>query len=192
MRKLILIKHARPTVDPAIPPSRWELSGEGRSSCTPLADALRKHDIKALVSSREIKAQQTAEELSRQLPVPMEVVDDLHEHERDNVPHMPTREFISMMALVFKQQRRRVLGRESAERARERFLRALDRVMERYPEGNIGVVSHGTVISLAVNYLTGEDAYGLWRNMGLPSYVVLELPEYRLAEVVERIQGEQK
>lgn len=183
MRKLILVKHARPEIDPEVVPSRWELSAAGRDSCAELAAKLAPHQPAVLLSSVEPKARQTADLLAAELSIPTEVAEDLHEHERDEVPHMQTRDFLSLMAMVFKQPHRLILGRETADQAGGRFLDALDAAVEKYPQGNIGIVSHGTVIALAIAYHTGQDGYQLWRTMGLPSYAVLELPGYRLIEV---------
>ena len=51
MRKLILIKHARPVVDPAVSSEQWRLSDEGRARCRLLADALKPFDFETVVSS---------------------------------------------------------------------------------------------------------------------------------------------
>lgn len=183
MRKLILIKHARPEIEPDVVPSRWNLAEMSRASCTALAAKLALHSPAILLTSVEPKAQQTAELLAAELSIPTEAAEGFHEHDRDDVPHMQTREFLSLMAMVFKQPHRHVLGRESADQASERFLKAIDAALTNHPAGNIGVVSHGMVIALAIAYHTGQDAYQLWRNMGLPSYAVLELPDYRLTEI---------
>src|SRR5437588_121956 len=47
------------------------------------------------------------------------------------------------------------------------------------------VVAHGTVITLLVAGWCGVEPFPLWERLGLPSYVVLELPERRIVEVVE-------
>ncbi len=186
MAKLILVKHARPTIDPEKSPSQWELSDEGRAACAPLADALVKYSPAALVCSREIKARQTAEELAKTLNLSVETRQGLHEHDRDDVPHLPTREFLSLMALAYKQPKRKVLGAESLEHARERLLGAIDGLIEEFAGRTIAVVTHGTVISLAINYHTGQDGYAIWRRMQLPSFAVLSLPGYELEEVWPR------
>ena len=180
---MILIKHARPEINPDVVPSRWELSEAGRESCPALAKKVALHQPVVLISSVEPKARQTADLLAAELSIPTEAAEGFHEHERDDVPHMQTREFISLMAMVFHQPHRHILGRETADQACERFLKALDGAMQNHPDGNIAVVSHGTVIALAIAYHTGEEAYKLWRTMGLPSYAVLELPDYRLTEI---------
>src|SRR5215213_5663272 len=121
MRKLILIKHAPPLVVPGTPPERWKLSDKGRESCGPLAAALRPHAPAVIVASEEPKAMETAQLVSETLAVPVETVTGLHEHDRSNVPHMRSGEFISHVELMFRRPGERVLGRESADEAFHRF-----------------------------------------------------------------------
>src|SRR5437016_10684244 len=112
--KLILIKHSAPLVDPAIPSEQWRLSEKGRALCAPLADAIAPHEPSLIISSEEPKALETAELVAARLNVPHEIAPDLHEHERSNVPHMRSGEFISMIELTLRKPDELVLGRETA------------------------------------------------------------------------------
>lgn len=187
MRRLILIKHAAPAVAPGVPPERWELSEPGAARCEPLAEAVRAHAPAVVVTSREPKAARTGELVAARLGVPAAAADGLHEHDRSNVPHLPSREFISLVEVFFRKPAERVLGRESADEALARFEAAVGRVLADHPAGAVAVVSHGTVIALLLAQLGGGRAFELWRKMGLPSYAVVELPARRVARVVERV-----
>jgi broad specificity phosphatase PhoE len=187
MSKLILIKHAKPVVDPEIPSDEWGLGEEGRERAGKLVEVLRPHDIRELVSSDEPKAKQTAEVIAEAGGWGVRVVEDLHEHDRSNVPHMDSREFISAIAQFFRQPRRLVLGNETAEQAYKRFSEAVDGVVEG-ASGDVAIVTHGTVIALFANRRAQEDAFMLWRRMGLPSLIVFELPTYEVVSVVERVE----
>ena len=186
MRKLILIKHAKPEVVPSVPPEQWHLSAQGRDSCASLADALAKHEPAIIVSSTESKAVETAQMIAQRLNVPHETGQDLFEHDRSNVPHMRSGEFISHVELFFRQPDELVLGLESANEAEARFRAAVDAAVARRTNGNIAIVSHGTVIALFLA-TDARDRFRLWRQLGLPSFVVLSLPDYKLLETVERI-----
>src|SRR5437016_5699118 len=124
-RKLILIKHASPLVIPGTPAEQWKLSDKGMQSCIPLAEALREHAPAAIVASEEPKARQTAEIVAAKLNIPFETAPDLHEHDRSNVPHMRSGEFISHMEVFFRKRDELVLGRETAAEALDRFSRAI-------------------------------------------------------------------
>jgi broad specificity phosphatase PhoE len=186
-RKLILVKHASPFVMPATPPQRWKLSDKGRESCVPLAEALQAHAPAVIVSSDEPKAQETAQLVAEHLKLASETAEGLHEHDRSNVPHMRSGEFISHIELFFRRPRELVLGRETAEQATQRFDGAVEEVLKKHPSGSVAIVSHGTVIALFIASHGGENAFALWRRMGLPSFAVLSLPQYAVESLVERV-----
>lgn len=186
-RQLILIKHAAPLVDPAKSSDLWRLSEAGRAQAAKLAEVLRSSEIRAIVSSEEPKARETAEILGAALGVRVETARELREHDRRNVPHMRSRDFISMVELFFRKPDERVLGSESATQALERFERAVDEVIASHSEGNVAIVAHGTVIALYLARHSDRSGFELWRAMGLPSYAVINLPQRKVENVVEKI-----
>ena len=186
MRKLILIKHARPQIDPNRPSEEWQLGDEGRRGATSLVDKLRPYEFDRLFSSAEPKALQTAQILSREMDRPVEQFPDLHEHDRRDVPHMDSREFISLIALFFKEPGRLVLGDETADEAAERFLFAVDGILKR-EAGDVAIVSHGTVISLFAHRRARVEPFGLWRRMGQPSLITFDTTSWKVLDVCERV-----
>jgi len=180
MRKLILIKHAKPEVVPAVASDLWKLGAEGRAACGPLAEKIRALAPVAIYTSTEPKARETAEIIGEALGVPVHPTEDLHEHDRSNEPHMDTREFISLMALLFKEPDREVLGLETADEAYERFAEAVDDILEK-SAGDVAIVSHGTVIALFAQRRLKKDGFGLWRQMGQPSFLVVDVAGWTVA-----------
>ena len=188
MAKLILIKHAPPQQEPGVSSHDWKLSEAGRAKAATLAERLRPHAPRIVFSSDEPKAIETAEIVAAALNVPTEIVPDLHEHDRSNVPQMPTREFISSMAMFFKRRDELVLGRETAEHAQRRVTRAIDGIAAQHAKDDIAIVTHGTVLALYLAPVLKSDAFELWRAMGLPSFVVIDRETTRARETVERIE----
>jgi broad specificity phosphatase PhoE len=186
-RKLILVKHAPPEVVPGTPSERWVLSAKGRDLCVPLADQLAALAPTIIVSSEEPKAAETARLVAERLNVPWRTAPDLHEHDRSNVPHMRSGEFISMMELFFRKPSERVLGQETADEARSRFQSAVQRVLDENRDGNVAVVSHGTVIALMLGGKGTRTPFEVWRAMGLPSIAVLSLSAFSLETMLDRI-----
>ena len=188
MAKLILIKHAPPQIEPGVPPHEWKLSAAGREKASALAERLRPHRPSIVFTSDEPKAVETAEIVAKALGVLHEVVPGLHEHDRSNVPQMPTREFISSVALFFKKPTELVLGLETAEQARRRITVAMDRILADNETRDVAVVTHGTVLALYLAPLLDGDPFDLWRRLGLPSYVVLDGERMEAVETVERVE----
>jgi broad specificity phosphatase PhoE len=189
MANLILIKHATPVKDPARPSNEWELSDLGRQQAIKLAKDLldQKCLIDVVATSDEPKAQETGKIIAAEFDRTIQVVKDLAEHDRSNVPVMPTREFISSVALFFKEPDRLVLGRETARDAKARITGAIERIMSDYAGRDVAIVSHGTVIALFAAELLKEDPFQLWRRMGLPSYIVIDWAKREATRVVERV-----
>jgi broad specificity phosphatase PhoE len=190
MRKLSLIKHASPQVQPDLPPERWPLSEEGRAKCALLTKRVAEFAPAAVVASEELKAAETGRIVAGLLGVPFDSAADLHEHDRSNVPQLRSAEFISMMELMFRRPNELVLGEETAVAALSRFQSALDEVLLEHPEGNLAVVSHGTVIALLLEKLDPRRrGFDVWRAMKLPSFAVLSLPGMTVDRVVESIDN---
>ena len=189
MANLILIKHATPVKDPERPSHEWELSEAGREQAIKLAKGLEASGLSfdLVCTSNEPKAEETGQIIAAELDRPMQVVADLHEHDRSNVPVMPTREFISSVALFFREKDRLVLGRETARDAKARIARAIETLMREHDGKDIAIVTHGTVLSLFAADFLNEDPFQLWRRMGLPSYIAMDWEKREMIRVVDRI-----
>ena len=174
-RQLILVRHSLPEVKEALPAREWSLSAEGRSRAERLAGFLERHQARILVTSPEPKARETAEILAGRLQLPLQVTSDLHEHERDSIPYLSKREFEAAINEFFERPDTLIFGNETADQAHERFSRAVKSILSANNNSKIAIVAHGTVISLFVARLTGLSGFEIWTQLGLPSFVVLDL-----------------
>jgi broad specificity phosphatase PhoE len=181
---LVLIRHSVPAIDPSRPAREWSLSAEGRVRARQLAADLGRYELQVLASSEEVKAVQTARILGEELGLAVKVVPGLHEQERSDAVGLDREAFLRSVARLFARPYERVFGAESADEARARFGEALRRLLARHPGENVGVVTHGTVLSLYVAAREGSDAHALWQGLGLPCAAVLSRPELCLIEWV--------
>ena len=189
MRRIILVKHAAPVVVPGKSADQWPLAAAGREAAAALAGDLKGFHAVCVIHSVEPKAVETGQLIAAGLGIKAMAQEALHEHERRTVPHLRTSDFLSLMAQVFKRKDEVVLGEESAGAALLRFRSAVEAVCVAYPEGNLIIVTHGTVIALFLESISQEDGYRIWRDMGLPSYAVVEEgegPQWRMVEMVAR------
>ena len=187
VRQLILVKHAAPDIIPTLPAHRWHLSANGRQRCLPLAHLLASYCPAIVVSSREPKAAETAAHVAAHLHISWRPGEGLHEHDRTQVPYLPQEHFDRAIADFFAHPDELCFGQETARQACVRFHAAIGKILSDTPTGNVIVIAHGTVITLFVAYHTGLAAFPLWQRWGLPSFVVLTLPAFGLAEIVEDI-----
>jgi broad specificity phosphatase PhoE len=175
MKQLILVKHSLPEIVEDVPAREWELSEKGRALAERLADRLRQYQPEVVISSTEPKAKQTAEIVSASLDITPRVVDGLHEHDRSHSPIYSQEKFQTLVRELFDKPDVLVFGDETANQALTRFRDSINAILNSHVNKNLVVVAHGTVISLFVSWLTGLDGYLLWKELGLPSFVVLDI-----------------
>jgi broad specificity phosphatase PhoE len=183
MRKLFLIRHAQPEVNPAIPARLWSLAPEGRKGAQRLAQHLAGDDQPALIyASPEPKANATAQFIAQHLNLPVETVSDLREHERGQTPLLSKDAWEATITAFFSHPTELIFGTESAYQALQRFSSAVERIITNNPHGNLAIATHGTVMTLFVAFHNPQiDMLTFWSSLKLPDLVVLTLPELRLA-----------
>ena len=187
MRRLALVRHSVPEIEVNRSASSWKLSETGRRRAELLAARLSELGLATIWSSKETKAVETAEIVAGGFGVPVQIVDGLEEHHRSGVPIFPTqREFEAAVEGFFRAPDKLVFGKETANEALARFSAAIERLVEA-EEGDIVVVAHGTVMSLYAARSGGGSPVELWRRLGLPSLVVMTLPDRRIQSVVETV-----
>jgi broad specificity phosphatase PhoE len=172
-RRLILVKHGQPRIDPEAPPSTWPLSDEGRAAAMALAARLDRYEPAALVCSTELKAVETAQAISTVLGLPVTQDADLGEQRNETGGFEDQMVFEARVARMFREPHHLVLGEETGEAARQRFDAALDRQLAAHPVGTLIVVAHGRVISLWAAQVLGIDAMPLWKRLGLATALVI-------------------
>jgi broad specificity phosphatase PhoE len=181
-KKLILIKHAMPAILPEVPPSQWQLSEQGQQSCSWLAEKLAAWQPTQIISSIELKAQQTAHNVAATLGLPVSTWPDLHEHERQRSDYTSQADFQASIKRFFAAPEELVFGCETARQAQQRFSTTVQKLLETYPDQTLAVVAHGTVITLFVAQTNLFEPFGFWNKLTLPSMVVLSLPGYLLQD----------
>jgi len=172
---LTLVKHSVPHIEEDRPANTWRLSEEGQVRAHRLAEQLESYEPEVIVSSDEPKAGETAEILAAHLQLQMQILPNLHEHDRSDVPFLSHDVFQSSIRKFFQKPDQLVFGRETANQAHARVYRAVHSVLNEHSDRTVAIVTHGTVISLFVSRLTGTSDLELWNQLGLPSFVAIDL-----------------
>jgi broad specificity phosphatase PhoE len=169
---LILVRHSAVTVDPSILAHQWRLSAEGRKRARLLAQQLTPYNPVAVVSSYEMKAQETASIIATTLGIPQQTADGLHEHVRHTFIADPA-EWDAAVAAFFARPDELVFGSETARQAQRRFGAAVENLLPQHPEGNLIIVTHGTVLTLFLwQYNPDLDPFSTWKSLALPCFFV--------------------
>jgi len=186
-RRLILIRHSLPEMVPGLPANQWHLAEAGRLRCKALAEQIAPYRPDVIVASTEPKAAETAELVAGALRKPWHIAAGLHEHERSDVGWIDREQFEAQVAEFFRRPGALVFGSETADQTHERFAAAIAALTAMHPGRSLAVVAHGTVISLFVARSAGAEPFALWSRLGLPSFVVLSVPNMDLVTVVEHV-----
>ena len=192
MRTLILVRHSESKLQENLPPQEWRLTSRGRRLCSPLASKVAMHSPNLILTSEEIKARETGKILAEFLDVDCMTAQGLHEHLREKGEILDLDTWFNKISEFFQNPNQLVFGLETANQARERFIDSIHAVMEQHQGGNVAVVTHGTVMSLYYQELSGKDPYKFWRQLGLPAFYTVSWPEGDVSsiemDIVENIQ----
>lgn len=183
--KLILVRHANPEIDPALPAAQWRLSARGRQRCALLAERLASFGLQAIITSEEPKAEETGRLTAGYLGLKVTSHPGLQEQDRRDAGFLSPEEFRTAVRRVFRHPEERIFGSESAQEAQVRFREALTTAIAGHPAGNIALVSHGTVIALFTALYNPLPAEEIWSQLtqSMPSFLVLSRPDCRLLRV---------
>jgi broad specificity phosphatase PhoE len=185
---LVFIRHSQTQPESGVAACKWKLTAEGRRRCVPLAAQLSAFDLDRIVTSTEGKAIETGQLAAQKLGIPCQVADNLFEHKRETAPHYKTTiEFEEAIRALLTKPTEMVFGEETGGQARERFTKAVDVVMQFNPQENIGIVTHGTVLSLFISPLTGDEIFTFWQSLGMPAIVAFSHPSMELLARVNKI-----
>lgn len=177
--RLFLVRHADVTVRPEVPSPRWHLSPEGRAATESLAGEPYWGSVRGLHTSPEPKAVGTAQRIAARHGLPIRIEGALREVEgRPWSGHE-----------AYNEQARRYLAGESVDRwerretALTRVRACFDDLTSRHPELDVGIVSHGLVLTLYLTGLLDLDAnasYELWARMLFPDVAIVDTAAGRL------------
>jgi broad specificity phosphatase PhoE len=190
MSYLILIRHSNSQQQPGVSTHEWALSDEGRARCEALAAQIRPYDVKAIFSSHEPKAIQTAEALVRAFDeFDSQIIDGLEETHRATSPYYKNvGDFQAAIIAAMQRPHEVVFGEEAFEEARLRLDRTLDTLMEKHPDETVAAVSHGTIMALWLAPLLNRSVEDVWQAMGMPAYAVIEWPTKHVIHFQENVE----
>jgi broad specificity phosphatase PhoE len=150
----LYISHPQVEVDAARPVPEWSLSARGRERTQGFAGTTLVKGLRRLISSREVKAQETAAILGMQLGVPVEHFDGFEEIDRSVPGYVSAEKFEELANLCFAKPEESAEGWERAVDAQARIVKAFKGVLKGHDASlPVGFVGHGGVGTLLKSHL---------------------------------------
>jgi broad specificity phosphatase PhoE len=172
-RRLLLIRHAAPLILQDAPAREWPLAEDGRQACEEFVGRLAEYRVTAIISSAEVKTQETAAILAARLGLTPDVDAGLNEQRRENVLFMGRADFEAAIRRLFVEPDTLVFGQETATQAYTRFAGAVQRALAAHPNGDVALVTHGTVMTLYVERHAGVEPFAFWQALTMPDLIRL-------------------
>jgi broad specificity phosphatase PhoE len=172
-RRLFLVRHGKPSVQPALPPEQWQLDPAGHASIQSLRESGRLPAYARWFSSPEPKALETARLLT---DAEVTVVADLREHERGPTPWFDDlAEWRALVRRVFAEPDRPAYpGWEPLRATRGRVVAAVRAILGAHPGEDVVLAGHGTAWTALKAELTGAPPdLDAWDALEMPDVWVL-------------------
>ena len=141
-----------------------------------------------IVCSEDLKTRKTGALVAECLGIPYTVAPGLHEHARERVGWLSDDDFARSVSTLFARPDELVFGEETATGARERFAAGVRAALAAHPQQRLAIATHGTVLALFLAQQNGLDAEPFWHRLGMPALVRATLPDFHIAEPVERVE----
>jgi broad specificity phosphatase PhoE len=174
--EIVLVRHAAVETDPAVSPSLWQLSDEGRAGARALAQERLWRTTERIFTSPEAKALETAHIIAGPNGMTVTAVEDLREVERpanqwidDRYPGGyagAVRDYLAAPDFATH-------GWEPPAEAQQRIRMCID-WLRRWEPAGFAVSGHGQTLSLYAAAVTGLDPWEVWQTILLPDYAVID------------------
>ena len=171
--RIVIVRHARPAIDPGRPAGTWELATGAGEAVERLAGALRPLGPNGVIASPEPKARATGEIIARCLGLGIAMDDAFREQGGEAIPWLDGDAFHAAVLEHFARPDAVVLGDESSAEASHRFAAAVARARARFSSPLI--TTHGRVLCGYLARELGIDPVPIWPALRLPDALVVDL-----------------
>jgi broad specificity phosphatase PhoE len=154
--ELLFVRHAEPERIPGGTgvPANPRLTERGREQAQRLADWLAPEQIDVVLSSPQVRAQETAAPIAAAHGLTVEIMDGLVEYDVQSDSYIPMEELRatnSPQLLDMAEGRWESFGGETADEFRARVAKTTDEIVAAYPGKRVVAVCHGGVVNVALS-----------------------------------------
>lgn len=175
-----MVRHAQPSLDPAVAPERWRVAPERLAATRALVASRAWDGVAAIHHSPRPKAEATAHEMADLLGVPLIADPDLADLTMD-VGFLGDEAFRDRVGAFLEGGRDPAF--EDYDRAQRRITACAARLMAGPAGRDLAIVSHGRIITVLFSALTGERlGRGAWQSIGMPDVCVADFGAGRVTD----------
>jgi broad specificity phosphatase PhoE len=168
--KVTFIRHSKTAVKPEVPITLWGLSDAGIIKAQTLStqDSIKQLDV--IYSSFQTKAIETMIYLAKPNLIPMKTHKDLTEVTSFTTTFEPDQQkYADQIERYYSHKLDRIAGGETIDEALDRFTAALEEIINHeHGSKNIGIVTHGYILSFFTDRHSGLSAFDLHHNIQQP------------------------
>ena len=173
---LIFLRRAETKKKKNIPVSKWVLTEEGKQKSEDLVKTGIFDDVDIIISSKEVKAYQTAKPFAKKLNKRIIQIKELSELNRDKGKTMTKEYYDKMKVKIFEDLDYTDFGWETSNHALNRFKKAVKKIDKKYENKKILIVAHGTVMTLYFAFLQNKlnDLFSRWKGLDFCGYGIVK------------------
>ena len=156
MTKIYFVRHAEPDLTTNRDDRTRTLTEKGRKDCALVTKYLQNKDISVVLSSPFRRSVDTVAPFAESQGLTIELIEDFRERKVDSVWIDDFNEFKRKQWEDFSYK---LSDGECLNEVQERNIAALKEVLKQHKDKNIAVGTHGTALSMIINYY--DNTYGL-------------------------------
>src|SRR3990167_11058211 len=171
---LVLIRHSKSLVNPNIPIPTWALSDEGVALAKKLNGIEQLKTLDVVYSSLQPKALETAILATKDAGIPIKTDDRLTETTSFTNKFVSPEELEENSRKYYLDNQLSFYDGETSQEALNRFTEAIEDIVKaENDKKNVGIVSHGNVLTLFSAQYAGMNAHELHEKMTYPDIAIL-------------------
>lgn len=170
---IVFIRHSKSLVNPSVPINTWGLSEEGVILAKKInkLEVIRTLDI--VYSSLQPKALETSILATKDFGIPIKTDDRLTETSSFTNKFVGQEQLEKNTKAYYSDKDLSINGGETYNEALNRFTDALEEItMAESHKANVGIVSHGNILTAFSSQYTDKDVYKLAEDMKQPDIAV--------------------
>lgn len=172
--KFVFVRHSNSQVDPTRAIAQWGLSDVGVERAKHLAHDPEILSLNLLYSSLQVKAVETMVYLSKPHGIPVRTDDRLGEVSSFTTRFFEPAEHERILHDFYMRKISRIEGGETIDEALARFEDCLQDIAAECPDGRVGVVTHGSVLTFFSEKFGLGEAFSIHLKLEQPDVAIFD------------------